>query len=194
MTEITLKENLHEKEDERLVSLCLETDRLIIRRLNINDIDDEFELRSQKDTCLNNGYEPFEELNEEFREFFDTLLEEPTRYAIELKDNGKMIGSIHLERKEDRAVLYYDMGYSISEDYQRNGYAYEATTALMQFCFGELNVPLMTASTSYWNDKSMKLLDKLGFASEGVVHKAMNHDILGPVDMVSYYIENENVE
>ena len=38
MTEITLKQNLNEKEDERLVSLYLETDRLIIRRLNINPL------------------------------------------------------------------------------------------------------------------------------------------------------------
>ncbi len=190
MTEITLRTEVDKNEDERLINLYLETDRLVIRRLEADDINDEFELRSQKDTCLNNGYEPFEELNDEFGEFFNTLLEEQTRYAIELKDNNKMIGSIHLERKDDRAVVYYDMGYSISEDYRRKGYAYEATTALMQYCFGELDIPLMTASTSYWNDKSMKLLDKLGFESEGVVHKAMNHEILGPVDMVSFYIEN----
>lgn len=190
MTEITLNSNLTKNEDERLINLYLETDRLIIRRLNEEDINDEFELRSQRDTCLNNGYEPFDKMNDEFRMFFDSLLEEQTRYAIELKENNKMIGSIHLERKDDRAVLYYDMGYSISENYRRRGYAYEATTALMQYCFGELNIPLMTASTSYWNDKSMKLLDKLGFESEGIIRKAMNHEILGPVDMISFYIEN----
>lgn len=190
MTDIALRSEVDKNEDERLINLHLETDRLVIRRLEADDINDEFELRSQKDTCLNNGYEPYKELNDEFREFFDTLLEEQTRYAIELKENNKMIGSIHLERKDDRAVPYYDMGYSISGGYRRKGYAYEATTALMQYCFGELNVPLMTASTSYWNDKSMKLLDKLGFESEGIVRKAMNHEILGPVDMVSFYIEN----
>ena len=72
---------------------------------------------------------------------------------------SKPVGISQIIRGAGYSAVYW---VGVLPEYRRKGYAYEATTALMQYCFGELNIPLMTASTSYWNDKSMKLLDKLG--------------------------------
>ena len=49
---------------------------------------------------------------------------------------------------------------------------------------------MVTASVFEGNEKSMKMLEKLGFKYEGITHKAMYHCKEGAVNLVNYYIES----
>lgn len=83
------------------------------------------------------------------------------RFVIELKQEHKVIGLIHLFPADNRAVWAYEIGY-----------AYEAVSYVMQYCFDEVHREMMTASVFQGNEKSMRLLNKLGFVKEGITHEA----------------------
>ncbi len=168
----------------------INSDRLIIRPFNINDQYDIFEMVSDKDTCYDDGgYEPFESMNEEYDELMKRFLFDKGRYILELKENHKVIGLLHIMDVKNRAVMAYEIGYIINKDYRRNGYASEAVNAIINDYFLNSGVKLITAVVFSFNKKSMCMLEKLGFVKEGITHKALNHCKYGLVDMFNYYIE-----
>lgn len=169
--------------------LRIETERLIVRRLQPEDSDAVYEMNSQEEVCINDGYEPFTERNEEYEEYFEILLQDKLRYAIELKDEHRVIGVIHLSDKKDRAIEYYDLGYAINQNYWRRGYGYEAISSFLNLCYEQLQFRMVTAGTFPWNEKSTKMLEKLEFTKEGTCHKALWHDRFGPTDLVVFYRE-----
>lgn len=101
----------------------------------------------------------------------------------------KVIGSIHL-LEEERAVVCYEIGYSIHPRYRRLGYGIEAIKAVLDYSFEHTPIKMVTASVFEGNEKSMKMLEKLGFKYEGITHKAMHHCKEGAVNLVNYYIES----
>lgn len=106
--------------------MYLKTERLLIRRFILEDQDDLFELLSDRQTCYDiEGYEPFDEMDEEFYRLMQNFSKDENRYVIELMSEQKVIGSIRL-MEEERAVLCYEIGYLIHPNYRRLGYAYEA--------------------------------------------------------------------
>ena len=56
-----------------------------------------------------------------------------------------------------------ELGYWIAEEYWGNGYAAEASRALVERAFDELNVDRIYASYRCENDQSKRVLEKLGF-------------------------------
>ena len=83
------------------------------------------------------------------------------RFVIELKQEHKVVGLIHLFQADKRAVWAYEIGY-----------AYEAVSYVMQQCFDEVHREMMTVSVFQGSEKSMRLLNKLGFVKEGITHEA----------------------
>ena len=83
------------------------------------------------------------------------------RFVIELKREHKVVRVIHLFQVNNRAIWAYEIGY-----------AYEAVSYVMQYCFNEVHMEMITASVFQGNEKSMRLLNKLGFVKEGITHKA----------------------
>lgn len=56
-----------------------------------------------------------------------------------------------------------DLGYALLPEYRNKGYALEATTAVLQHGFEELRQKRIAAIVSTDNEKSIDLLQKLGF-------------------------------
>ena len=83
------------------------------------------------------------------------------RFVIELKWEHKVVGLIHLFQVDNCAVWAYEIGYT-----------YEAVSYVMQQCFDEVQREMMPASVFQRNEKSMRLLNKLGFVKEGITHEA----------------------
>lgn len=171
-----------------LPRLRLETDRLVLRRFKAEDADDCFELLSDPAGTYMNCCEAFTEKNEEFAQRMQFFADQQTRYMIEHKENGKVIGTISLQEDDSRAVTAMEIGYGIHPAYRRRGIAFEALSALLALLRDGLGLPLVIAETLPENTASMGLLRKLGFQQEGLRHKAVWHDVLDrPVDMLSYY-------
>jgi [ribosomal protein S5]-alanine N-acetyltransferase len=61
------------------------------------------------------------------------------------------------------------IGYIIDPALHRNGIATEAVSAMLDFCFGELHLHRVQALIQPDNTASRKLVEKLGFRSEGLL-------------------------
>lgn len=168
--------------------LEIETERLLLRKLSPDDKIDFFALVSDEQTCLDDGgFHAFQALDDAFDTLFAKMLTQ-RRYAIELKGEKKLIGTIHL-LDEERAVPAYELGVVLNPQYRRKGYAYEAIHSLIEALFEKTNVRMFTASHFPYNEASKELIQKLGFTCEGVRRKALKHAVYGPIDLVRYYKE-----
>ena len=66
-------------------------------------------------------------------------------------------------------VLYIICGYGISEAYQNNGYATEAVKAVLEWAFSHPEVIAIEAETESENAASIRVLEKCGFALNGII-------------------------
>jgi RimJ/RimL family protein N-acetyltransferase len=98
------------------------------------------------------------------------LLEQPTAgawYQIAVTLEGRLIGDLAFKLEDRQAEL----GFSFNPDYQRQGYAFEAASALLEYAFLRLKLHRIHATTDPRNTSSMRLLEKLGFRQEGHLHE-----------------------
>lgn len=168
----------------------IETERLLLRPLSDRDRNDVFEILSDEQTCLDDGgFHAFQTQDEKFSSMF-AWMKTQRRYGIELKSSHKLIGLVNLQ-DDERAVPAYELGFVLNPRFRRQGYAYEAVQGVITSWFEKTQVQMFTASHFPDNDASKGLIQKLGFIREGIERKAMNHAVLGPIDLVCYYKEKE---
>lgn len=180
---------MEEEINSNFEKLEIDTERLLIRRINSSDKEDFFEMFSDAETAINDGCRPYFEMDEKYEADFECLVSDKMHYAVELKEYHKMIGIMHLTEISERAVECYELGYDIHPAFRRKGYATEAIKAILGYCFNGLNIEMITATVYDWNKESMSLLNKLGFIQEGKIHKARKHYKYGVVDLVCFYKE-----
>lgn len=166
----------------------IETPRLFLRKFQEKDKLDMFEILSDEQGSLDDGgYHAYTQMNEEFEDLFQIFLEQQ-RYAIVLKEKSKTIGILNM-MEADRAIPTYEIGFRVNRDYQRRGYAYEALKAVIDTWFSQTDTQMITLSCYPFNTASRKLIEKLGFTYEGMIHKGHYHCMLGPVDLMCYFLE-----
>lgn len=85
------------------------------------------------------------------------------RWSIFLKDTDICIGRISCQDGESDNPDIRDIGWLIDPDYQRQGYAYEAASAVLDFMFNECEIDKIVTSAAIVNPASWKLMEKLGF-------------------------------
>lgn len=171
-----------------LPRLALETERLIIRRVRKEDADAIFLDASDAYSCaMDSGEEPYTEMNEEFWNFVDELIQRETQYSIVLKDTQEVVGCVRLMEDDSRQVEAMEVGYRIYHGYRRKGFAYEAVSALLFLVQDELRLDLVLAGVIKENEPSIALLQKLGFEREGFHRKGFWSAKQGPMDIERYY-------
>lgn len=179
----------NDKKEKPMIEI--ETPRLLLRKFQGKDKQDMFEILSDEQWCLDDGgYHAFTQMGEEFENLFQMFLEQQ-RYAIVLKEENKAIGIINM-MEADRAVPAYELGFGINREYQQMGYGYEAVSHVIDTWFGRTDTELFTVSHYPFNTASRKLIEKLGFTYEGTTHKSHYHCVLGPVDLVHYFLERNS--
>ena len=97
-------------------------------------------------------------------------------YAVELKEGGKPIGMCGLIQRE--ALADIDLGFAFLPAYWRKGYAFEAASTVMSYGRHALGIRRIVAILSPDNDRSRKLLEKLGFRFESTVRLPPNGEEL----------------
>lgn len=149
----------------------IETERLILRKLKLNDVDDLVENGNDYDVHYNSFFlmkypfgkkEAIEVINEEKNS------KNMERFGIELKDIKKIIGLIDLYNINLKSKKL-KLGYWIGKTYRQKGYASEAIKKTIEYAFGKYNVDEIIATTLVSNEASMNLLKKLGFTKEKVL-------------------------
>ncbi|WP_058304397.1 GNAT family N-acetyltransferase [Gorillibacterium timonense] len=78
------------------------------------------------------------------------------------KSENKIVGGGLFKGKPNENG-YVEIGYGISDDEQRRGYATEGNGRLVRWALDEMNVAGVTAETERDNIASIRVLEKLGF-------------------------------
>jgi RimJ/RimL family protein N-acetyltransferase len=150
----------------------LETDRLILRRLVVED--GEFILALLNDPLWlrfigDKGVRTLDGAR-------DYILKGPVSmyervgfglYLTELKDAGTPIGLCGLIKRDSLEDV--DIGFAFLPDFRGKGYAFEAASAVMNYGKTILGLDRIVAITSIDNDSSARLLEKIGLRFEKMV-------------------------
>ena len=175
-----------------LPKLKIETERLLLRPFCMSDSGDCFGFLNDREDCYNDGgFEPFEEMDEEYFLLMKKFSQQPLRKMIVCKETGRVIGTVNIIEVSDRAVEAYEIGYCINKAQQRKGYGYEAVKAVCDCLLNTLHTDMLIAGAIERNTVSLLMLQKLGFSFEGRRTKGFYHPVYGPVDLLYYVVQRQ---
>ena len=95
-------------------------------------------------------------------------------FFIDLKETGELIGSVGSLNIKNRESA--EFGYAIGRAWWGRGYATEASGRLLDHCFDDLGFAEMYAHAMTRNPASIRVLQKLGMRSEGVIPNLCEKD------------------
>lgn len=147
----------------------LETNRLILRPINIDDKNEIFEYRSDKETNKYQGWIP--KTIEDVEIFIDKIskqINEPGtwfQFVIIEKKTQKIVGDlgIHFFDSENKQV---EIGCTLNKDFQHKGYATESVIRGIDYLFKELKKHRIITSIDPGNKRSIRLVERIGFRKE----------------------------
>lgn len=144
----------------------LQTERLILRNWEVLDSEDMFEYAQSDLVGPNAGFKPHKSINESL-EIINMFIENDDVYAIELKSENKVIGSIGIHNRcpdEKLSKLKQrEFGYVLNPKYWGNGYIPEAVNYLIKYCFEKMKLDLIWCGHYDFNIKSKRVNEKCGF-------------------------------
>lgn len=147
----------------------LQTDRLVLRRVSANDVDEIFALRSDRDT-MQYIPRPLAKTKEDALEYIQ-MIDKGVQdnhfihWAICFKENLKLVGTICLIRFEPEDFRT-EVGYILSPDYRNIGVMSEALEAVIDYTFKVLNFHSLAAVIAPENHASERLLLRKDFVKE----------------------------
>ncbi len=150
-----------------VTNIRIETERLILRPWQETDLDDFYEYARVPGVGEMAGWNHHKSL-EESRKILDLFIWEKKTFALELKETGRVIGSLGLEPGDQEAGLPSDLagreiGYVLNRDYWGMGLMPEAVQATIHHCFSALDYDYLTCGHFDHNERSRKVVEKSGF-------------------------------
>ncbi|MBO5414640.1 MAG: GNAT family N-acetyltransferase [Bacilli bacterium] len=154
-------------------TIKLETDRLILRRLELNDAEKMFNnWCNDEDVTRYLPWEPHGKI-EVTKELLDMWVndynnEHTYRWIVILKDNNEPIGTIDVVKK-DISNKVFELGHCYSKVSWGKGYATEAFKKVISFLFDEVGVEVIMAKHYENNLASGKVMLKSGMIYEATL-------------------------
>lgn len=145
----------------------IKTERLVLRPLNISDLESTHEYSSDKENTVYMYHLPRE--IDETSEFLNSVTKEwekdaPSFYEFAIVLDGIHIGSVSIYLSDDRDSG--NLGWILNKKYWHNGYATEAAMAIKDFAVNTLQVKRLAANCDYRNTASSRVMDKIGLKLE----------------------------
>lgn len=152
------------------MNLILETDRLILRPLELSDAEAMFAMDNNPKVHQYLWQTPTQEIAETLKiiEYVRSQYERNNigRFATILKETGKFIGWTGIKFIDDHTengnTNFYDYGYRLSEEFWGKGFATETSYAWLDYGFKVMNIDKMNAYTHFDNGASNHILKKIG--------------------------------
>lgn len=146
----------------------LKTERLILRPLNIADLDTAHAYAADVETTAYMMWLPNNTIEETVR-FLTKVTNEwdkenPNFYEFAIVLDAQHIGAISVSLNGDRTEG--ELGWILNKQYWGKGYAVEAAIAIRDFAIDQLKVIKLTANCDYRNINSFKLMEKIGLVLE----------------------------
>jgi [ribosomal protein S5]-alanine N-acetyltransferase len=148
-----------------------ETERLLLREFRVDDENGIHAYASDPEVVRLMKWGP--NTPEQSRAFLQMVLTTQDQWprpfvelAIELKGDGRMIGSIGLRVKDERNRAA-DIGYVLAREDWGRGYMTEAARAILNVAFRQLDLHRVWATCNPRNHASYRVMEKLGMRREG---------------------------
>ena len=139
----------------------LETDRLLLRPMTVDDLRDYHEYTSNSE-LLRYDYPEHESIEESLESLVTWNLSQPLgRYGIELKADNRLIGNISLRVNAEEDTVA-EIGYTLHPAYHAKGYATEAAQALLRLAQQIPTIKTVVGHVDNRNLASIRVLEKLG--------------------------------
>ena len=150
----------------------LETDRLVLRKLSVDDAQFILELVNEPSWLRFIGDKGVRTIDDARNYILQGPVASYERfgfglYLTELKDSGIPIGICGLVKRE--ALENPDIGFAFLPKFWGKGFAYESASAVLGFARTELGLNRILAITTPDNHSSIKLLERVGMSFEELV-------------------------
>ncbi len=150
----------------------LETERLILRKMTLDDAQFIFELVNEPAFINNIGDKGVHDLDDAREYITKGPLTSYERFGFGLflvvrKEDQVPIGTCGLLKRDE--FDFPDVGFAIKSDFWRRGYASEAAAAALAWGREELLLGKIIAVTSTTNAGSAAVLEKIGLRYEGPI-------------------------
>lgn len=150
----------------------IETKRLVLREIKRSDARSVFDYAKDPRVGPNAGWKPHKEEKESL-EFINYAIQkrefgQPGIFAIVLKENYKMIGTIEIHSFQE---FKGEIGFVLHPDYWNQGLITEAAKAVIIYGMEILELERLQYCHFDMNVRSKRVCEKLGFTFEGVLRK-----------------------
>ena len=151
----------------------IETQRLLLRKFDYTDADDMLKYWVSDPAIQSMYCEPVYATQAEVKNLLGKYIDsyqngDSYRWAVILKDTGECIGQIAYFLV-DCNNHFAEIEYCIGSKFQRNGYATEATRAVIKYGFEAINLHKVQICHNSINKASEKVIKKCGFVYEGTL-------------------------
>lgn len=148
----------------------IETERLLLREYNLNDVPFIFKLMNSEGWLKNIGDRNIKTLEDAEAYMQKNYLSSYEKhgfgpYLVTLKEDGTPIGSSGLYKRDN--LDFPDVGFAFLSEFANKGYAYESAKAVMNYAAEKLKLQTIVGITLPENSASIKLLKKLGLTEIG---------------------------
>lgn len=146
------------------MKILIETERLFLRKITLDDKENMFRLHSDPDVQKYTG-EPVVESIEEIENAIQTRINDYEKYgygrwATVLKNGMQFVGWAGLAYLPEFDEI--DLGYRFLPEHWGTGIATEASQAILTYGFGELKLKKIIAIAMKENKASIKVMEKVG--------------------------------
>jgi len=156
------------------MKLPIITERLILRKLVREDLDDMFLLDSNPEVVKYVGIQPLTK-KEESAKMIENIINQykkngTGRLAVIEKSTNKFIGWSGIKLLTDEVNGFknvYELGYRFLPEFWGKGYATESAKASLELGFNQMNADKIYAYADVENQTSNYILTKLGFENKG---------------------------
>jgi RimJ/RimL family protein N-acetyltransferase len=150
----------------------LETDRLVLRRLSLDDAEFILRLLNEPSFLRYIGDKGVRNLDDARAYLLNGPIASYTRYGFglyhtSLKETGEPIGMCGLLKRD--ALPDVDVGFAFLPKFWRQGYAAESAAAALRHGKSDFGITRVLAITSPDNLGSIRTLEKIGFRFERMI-------------------------
>ncbi|MFV0560689.1 MAG: GNAT family N-acetyltransferase [Enterococcus sp.] len=148
----------------------IETKRLVLRPVTMDDVLDMFTYAHDAETTefVFPMHQTKSDTEISIAKYF--MAAPLGKYGIALKESNRLIGTIDLRVDENAGTA--EIGYVLNKVFWGNGYVPEAAEALLALGFEQLKLVRIFAFHDVRNQKSGRVLEKLGMKEEGHIPNA----------------------
>jgi len=170
----------------------IEFDGMVLRKPELSDVEALFEIYNNKKlfeytpSILKKTKEEVAEMIKRFHQQFDD--KRMIRMAITLEDEGDFVVGVAEMYAYNADVNMIAIGYRVNERFWGRGIATKSVNAMIKFLFEEIGINRIYAEAMLSHEASLVVLEKCGFAREGVTRQGFYFHDKGVVDGVTYSI------